>query len=341
MNTHVAELLSPFALGNEPPTEFLIFPAGSFRARWDDGSEHEGLFDAKAAEAVIRSFGERGHDLPVDYNHNTMKAKGPVDDRLVRAAGSFELEVRDGALYAVNVKWTADAEAYIRGREYRYISPVWSSADDGRPVEVFNVALTPNPAMLGYRPLVATAHVPASAGRKDTSMDLKKFAASLGMPEGTQEADVISAAGRLRTFQSTVLSIVGATDPDAAVGSVQAALAKAGQVDQLQAKLDAQAAEAERQEREVLVAAALKDRKLSPAQAAEGGFARTAPLATLKAFLKDAPRIIPDEVREPGPSGVQKKWAELSPIEKHNLHGRNPELYQALKAEHEQTVKRN
>ena len=53
------------ALSREPPTEFIIFPFGTFRARWMDGSEHVGLLDADAAQKVMANFAELGHDLSI------------------------------------------------------------------------------------------------------------------------------------------------------------------------------------------------------------------------------------------------------------------------------------
>jgi phage I-like protein len=99
---------------------------------------------------MVKIFGERGTDLVIDYEHQSLKGgQAP-------AAGWIkDLEVREDGLWA-QVEWTGKAEEYLKRREYRYFSPVLRIDPDSRqPQELMNVALTNVPAIQGLSPLVA------------------------------------------------------------------------------------------------------------------------------------------------------------------------------------------
>src|SRR5690606_21758833 len=77
-----------------------------------------------------------------------------------KAAGWFELEVRNGELWAVNVRWTPPAAEALRRKEWRFMSPAFSTDDEGRITSLLNVALTNLPATRRLEPLMA-ASIPA------------------------------------------------------------------------------------------------------------------------------------------------------------------------------------
>lgn len=162
-------------------------------------------------------------------------------------------------------------------------------------------------------------------------------------------------------LQAGVAELTGGGDADAQLGKLRAWKEASAQVATLQARvaeLEANAAKFDREkalrveadEREALIAQGVADRKLTPAQArkAEGdtpaGWARTTPLAELKAFLAEAVPVVPapGAHREAPPAAVKgglgalatKRWDELTPIEKDRLYHEAPEVYQAKKAEH-------
>lgn len=287
------------ALGSEPPTEWRIFPFGQINMRWADGRRETAVFDEQAAARVLEHYQERGHDLSLDYNH--AHSVPTVDDRAKRSAGSFELELRSDGLWMTNIQWTADAAEYIRKREYRYLSP-WLFVEQGskRIHELRNVALTPDPATLGIQPLVAdsTAQPPApsEAGRQENHVDPQV----VGLTASATPAEVQLRAAALHAFEGTVLEELTASSREDAIGRLKAALAKAEQTDQLTEQVKELRAAAEQRERDSLIKQALADRKLTPAQTAEGAWAKTAPLESLKSFLASAPQIIPDaESKEP------------------------------------------
>jgi phage I-like protein len=99
---------------------------------------------------MVGAFGERGTDLVIDYEHQSLKGgQAP-------AAGWIkDLEVREDGLWA-QVEWTGKAQDYLKRREYRYFSPVLRIDPASRqPQELMNVALTNVPAIQGLSPLVA------------------------------------------------------------------------------------------------------------------------------------------------------------------------------------------
>lgn len=300
---HVLAAADARQLSNEPPREWLLFPFGETRMRWADGREESVVFDEAAAASVLEHYQRRGHDLALDYNH--AHAAPVVDDRAKRAAGSFELELRSDGLWMTNIQWTEDAERYIRRREYRYLSP-WLIVDTRtrRVVELRNVALTPDPATLGALPLVADAtHAPPEAGGEESSVNVDPTV--IGLAASATPTEVQLRAAALHNFEGAVLEELKASSRDDAIGRLKALTAKAEQADQLKQQVEQLQAAAEEREREALIQQALADRKLTPAQAAEGAWARTAPLESLRSFLASAPTVIPSgEAGEPSGKAV-------------------------------------
>jgi phage I-like protein len=99
---------------------------------------------------MVKAFGERGTDLVIDYEHQSLKG-----EQAPAAGWIKDLEVREDGLWA-QVEWTGKAEEYLKRREYRYFSPVLRiDPDSRRPQELMNVALTNVPAIQGLSPLVA------------------------------------------------------------------------------------------------------------------------------------------------------------------------------------------
>ena len=135
--------------GGEPPREFRIFPFGRVET-----TKGVFLFDQEAARRVMQAWRDYGNRLSIDYEHQALE---PVANGPVPAAGWFDLEVREDGLWAVNVEWTPRAAELLRNREYRYFSPAFYVDEEGRIVELINLALTNIPATKRMEPLVAKA----------------------------------------------------------------------------------------------------------------------------------------------------------------------------------------
>lgn len=106
--------------------------------------------DPESLADLVTTFGARGTDLVIDYEHQSLKG-----GRAPAAGWIKDMEVREDGLWA-QVEWTGQAQEFLRQREYRYFSPVLRlDPATRRPQELLNVALTNVPAIRGLSPLVA------------------------------------------------------------------------------------------------------------------------------------------------------------------------------------------
>lgn len=149
----------------EPPTEFRIFPAGSFETVYGPFT-----FDEESAKSVLAHREQRGVDVRLDYEHASEHVEEHRDPaEAAKAAGWFKCEVREGALWAANVKWTPPAAEKLRNGEFRYLSPTFlAEVETGRILLLSSVALTNNPGTIDAEPLVtlkATDRDPRDARR--------------------------------------------------------------------------------------------------------------------------------------------------------------------------------
>jgi phage I-like protein len=137
--------------GSEPPTEFRIFARGV-----NETTKGNFVFDDAAAESVMAEYQAHAIDLMIDYDHASL-APVALDPALAsRAAGWFNLEVRAGELWAVNVRWTEPAANALRAKEWRFMSPAFEvDTKTNRVTSLLNVAITNLPATRRLTPLVA------------------------------------------------------------------------------------------------------------------------------------------------------------------------------------------
>ncbi len=129
-----------------------LLPAGEFRAL--DGRPGDGRFwrisdlEGQALAAEVNAVAART-PIVVDYDHQTLTTRGTGN--LAPAAGWIRrVQWLAGKGLMAAVEWTERARAFIRAREYRYISPViqWDAAS-GRITGLLMVSLVNHPALLG------------------------------------------------------------------------------------------------------------------------------------------------------------------------------------------------
>lgn len=140
--------------GDTPPKEIRLFKAGVNTTLKGDF-----LFDAAASKAVIEAYAAHKTDVAFDYAHAMIREGVRPQDQI--AAGWCKLEVRNGELWAVDIKWTEAASAGIAAKEWRYCSPLffWDATTNPRRIlELRNIALTNVPATDDAAPLVAADH---------------------------------------------------------------------------------------------------------------------------------------------------------------------------------------
>lgn len=126
--------------GEDLPSEFRIFRAGK-----NETANGDFVFDEEAASRTMAAYRAHGVDLMIDLEHlSTDPDHGNFDPD---ARGWCGLELRDGELWAVNVRWTEDGAKRLREKRQRYVSPTFTYDRDSRRVDVLhNIALTALPA---------------------------------------------------------------------------------------------------------------------------------------------------------------------------------------------------
>ncbi len=136
--------------GRQPPEEMLLVRYGR-NTFTKNGQRGEFEFSEADADAVIAEFSQRGKDLVVDYDHQTLSGKKAP------AAGWIESLTKTAQGLAGKIKyWTGEASNYLKNGEYRYISPVLNFSRRGKSVSALHsVALTNHPALHEMPALVA------------------------------------------------------------------------------------------------------------------------------------------------------------------------------------------
>lgn len=168
----------------KPPTEFRIFRRGV-----NSSVKGDFLFDDQAAQLVMAAYREHGVDVSIDFDHHTLAAASGVK---AVAAGWFSLDLRDGELWACNVRWTPNAAAHLQTGEYRYFSPLFDcDPKTGRVEKLVNAGLTNTPALHDLEALVAASANHPSAGLRNER--------GFTMPSALPSDDLVSRAYRAAT----------------------------------------------------------------------------------------------------------------------------------------------
>lgn len=184
--------LSIVLSGEEPPSEFRIFTAGTV-----DTVKGQFTFDEQAATSVMKEYVAHGIDLMIDYDHASLSSNAPIPAEAGKAAGWFNLEVRNGELWAVNVRWTPAAAQALKSKEWRFMSPAFDTDESGRVSSLLNVAITNLPATRNLQPLMA-ANATTTLGDKGMTLEeMMSVAEALGLPADATLADFLAKIGDL------------------------------------------------------------------------------------------------------------------------------------------------
>lgn len=195
------------------PAEFRIFKAGA-----NETTKGRFVFDSAAAESVMASYRAHGVDLVIDLEHLSLDDSSPNFDPDAR--GWCALEVRDGELWAVNVRWTSDGQARLGDKRQRYVSPAFAwDRETGRVTRIVNIALTAMPATHETPALVAAREESTGMDPKQIETIMKalgldpkmmgKVAAALGLEA---DADVDAVKSALDAFVAKMDKIKGLVD---------------------------------------------------------------------------------------------------------------------------------
>jgi phage I-like protein len=132
-----------------------------FRAGVNETAKGTFVFDAEARESTLSAAEEWGVEFMVDLEHQSIDRDAPNWDPDARAW--LNLEVRNGELWAVNLRWNPDGVRRLTEKTQRYVSPTFRHDAEGRVREIVNIALCAMPATYGAPALVAASRTHRSA----------------------------------------------------------------------------------------------------------------------------------------------------------------------------------
>jgi phage I-like protein len=238
------------------PTEIRLMSAGV-----NDYTFGTLVFDADSATSVMARYAKRGLKLKADYEHQSL-AEPPVI--APASARSWTPEVRDGALYATDIKWTKKARQMIADGEYDYFS-IAAQVDPktSRVVEMINFALTNNPAANGIAPLVA-----ARNSTQEETMS-KTVIVALGLSADAEESAAVAKASQLAGLEREILSLAKAKSLPEAMGVLAALQVSASELVAARAEVTALRKATVDAEHKRLCDDAAKEGRLPPAKRGE------------------------------------------------------------------------
>ena len=138
--------------------------------------------DGESFSAMKAQIAQRGVDLVVDYEHQTL-----TGEQAPAAGWVKELFLDDGQIKA-RVEWTDKAKAYLENREYRYLSPVITVRKaDNKAMGLHSIALTNTPAIEHMEAIVNSLNF---EGGQNTMDFMKELAKLLGLGEDATEEQV-------------------------------------------------------------------------------------------------------------------------------------------------------
>lgn len=187
------------------PNVVKLLPLGMVKSQKGDF-----VVDEESFQRIKNTFKERGIDIVVDYEHQTL------EDVQAPAGGWIkDLFIQDGAI-AAKVEWTPKAEQYLKNKEYRYLSPVvLVRKSDSKAVVLHSVALTNTPAIDGMFAIVNSLNIDEFQ-EGGNEMDLKQLAILLGLPENATEEQVMQAIktclGEVETLKEQIKKAGGSAD---------------------------------------------------------------------------------------------------------------------------------
>ena len=181
------------------PEEIQVIPYGI------DVQTPKGPFtlDEEGAASVMATFAGQKNQMVIDYEHQTLQGvQAPAAGWITRLINKG----KDGIWAAV--EWTERARQYLANREYRYVSPVFlKRISDNKVLRLINVALTNQPNIDGMVPLVNKFEIKIA---EEESTMWKELLKALGLAETAAEQEAVAAVNKLKlTLNKAVLATLG------------------------------------------------------------------------------------------------------------------------------------
>lgn len=301
--------------GQDPPSEFRIFSQGTNETR-----KGPLVFDDIAASLVMDAYRRTGRQrLAGDWEHASLAMDFELANGGAPASHWFALEVRNGELWATDVKWTERAFEQLQRGEYAHFSPaVRVDFETNRVIEFISNALTNNPATIGQAQLIAASNSAASAAATPSEDNPMGKQQELTPPEAKPEPKTDPKPETVTlTVEKMPAAIVALTGKDSeaeAVATVTAWKQDAEKAHALSVELaDLKKAQA-KEAFEAAISEASKDGRLSPADLTDGA-KPAAYIATLRAeynvtalsaYLSALnPKVSTEPVEQPKPGAFE------------------------------------
>ena len=296
--------------------------------------------DARALAEVQTAWRDRGIDMVIDYEHQTMMGiEAP-------AAGWIkELDARHDGLWA-RVDWTQNAYERIMNREYRYISPVVELDENRNLTGLLNVALTNYPAINNLDPLTLKKQEEAARTKEKDRMK-GKLLEILGLKTETDETEILSlveSGHNAFGFLEDLGEVLGVKPSASEIkGAVMALKTSPDVISRLQGEVDQLKAERASETAEKQLELALRAGKITPAMREWAlNYAKTDPKG-FEAYVANAPKIVPigEELPEHQGEGAKTETIALTAEDKKlaRLMGVSEENYLKSKIELAERVK--
>jgi phage I-like protein len=200
------------------------------------------------------------------------------------------------------VEWTPRAAEYLRNKEYRYLSPVvLVRKSDRRAVRLHSVALTNTPAIDGMVPLVNKRDfLKEGTGLEEL---LKQLRLKLSLPATATAEEIITAVDGLNARVASAGQVVAAkevlellevpenADINTVKGKILALKNPSGYV--RVEEFNALKEKLQLRERDELVALAMSQGKIAPAQKQWAEQYALKDPEGFKAFIAQAPQVVP------------------------------------------------
>ena len=250
--------------GATPPEWIKVTPRGPTKTR--DGRNY--IFDP---EALVARFKADGIDLPVDTDHSTAlrATRGEAPNTIGHVTA---LEARPDGTYA-RVSWLDGGKAVLAARTHRYVSPTIHTDTAGNVTWLHSVALVSAPAL--SMPALAQT-LAGHAHMTPLENPMKQIAKALGLADDANEAACLAVLnGRIEVKPlATALGLAETADAAACLGAIgtmrQGSTTALTETQATLAATTARLAAVEKANRDKdlndTIEAALKDRKIVPAQ---------------------------------------------------------------------------
>jgi phage I-like protein len=154
---------------------------------------------------IVAAFDPRKKPM-IDIEHSS-QLKAPQGEPAPAVGWIEEMEVRDGSIWG-RVDWTADGEAAVTSRAYRYLSPAFAfDAATGGILRIVSAGLTNNPNL-------DMAALNRAASSQETEKMDKAVLEALGLNADATAAQAVIAIEKLKGERATALNASQHPDPD-------------------------------------------------------------------------------------------------------------------------------